>query len=130
MRYLCVLALLACACAAPEGGSDPSAAAQQGQEGLFQRYDANVNGRRYRIDTAAQSAGTLTVVVTSQNARGVDRSEAPVAYAAVQQIAPTACRGKPMTVDGNTARFIDGDRTFDVLTRGQPAWMFIGLCGS
>ena len=125
-------ALLLSACTASEQANEETGAAVIGSSGdgtNVQRFDVRKSGLRMVVQVFNRGEGGRTFAVSTRSYRGLDRSDATIAYSAAFEAAQQIdCSGSPAAVDPGSAVFQEEGRR-SAFTSGEAAWVFQGRCG-
>ena len=124
--------LLLSACATSEQANEETGAAVIGSSGdgtNVQRFDVRKSGLRMVVQVFNRGEGGRTFAVSTRSYRGLDRSDATIAYSAAFEAAQQIdCSGSPAAVDPGSAVFQEEGRR-SAFTSGEAAWIFQGRCG-
>ena len=124
--------LLLSACATSEQANEETGAAVIGSSGdgtNVQRFDVRKSGLRMVVQVFNRGEGGRTFAVSTRSYRGLDRSDATIAYSAAFEAAQQIdCSGSPAAVDPGSAAFQEEGRR-SAFTSGEAAWIFQGRCG-
>ena len=124
--------LLLSACATSEQANEETGAAVIGSSGdgtNVQRFDVRKSGLRMVVQVFNRGEGGRTFAVSTRSYRGLDRSDATIAYSAAFEAAQQIdCNGSPAAVDPGSAVFQEEGRR-SAFTSGEAAWIFQGRCG-
>ncbi|MEM9060765.1 MAG: hypothetical protein AAGD13_09930 [Pseudomonadota bacterium] len=130
---LALFALALAACESGEPANDQTGSVVTGSVGAgtnIERFDVRRQGRPLIVRVFNRGEGLRTVAVSSRSIRGLDRSDARMAYdAAFEAAQEIDCSGSPMAVDAGSAQFQEEGRR-SAFTQGEAAWIFQGRCGA
>ena len=101
-----------------------------GEGSNVQRFDVRKSGLLMVVRVFNRGAGGRTYAVSTRSFRGLDRSDASIAYSAAFEAAQQIdCSGSPAAVDPGSAVFQEEGRR-SAFTSGESAWIFQGRCGA
>ena len=137
MRFLIHIALASslagtlAACGPEETGptTDAEIIEAEGTEANLEVFDIERAGHRLVVRVLDRGAGRRLIGVASRGNRGLEKSDAQLAYdAAFEAAAKMDCGGgAPMKVDAATAKFQQQGEASIFFERG--GWSFQGQCG-
>ena len=128
---LIVAGLLISGCSSEPGNEETGAAVigSTGEGSNVQRFDVRKSGLRMVVQVFNRGQGVRTFAVSTRSYRGLDRSDATLAYGAAFEAAQQIeCSGSPAAVDPGSAVFQEEGRR-SAFTGGEAAWIFQGRCG-
>ena len=128
---LIVAGLLIAGCSSEPGNEETGAAVigWTGEGSNVQRFDVRKSGLRMVVQVFNRGQGVRTFAVSTRSYRGLDRSDATLAYGAAFEAAQQIeCSGSPAAVDPGSAVFQEEGRR-SAFTGGEAAWIFQGRCG-
>ena len=122
--------IVGCSPSATENEQTGAAVVGSSGEGSnIQRFDVRKHGLLMVVRVFNRGSGALTYAVSTRSYRGLDRSDARIAYdAAFEAAQQLDCSGSPAAVDGESAQFQEEGRR-SAFTTGEAAWIFQGRCG-